>query len=265
MRKILGIALTAGILGITSLYGADTNARAIMERVEARDDGKSMESNMKMVLIDKNGDKREREIKLISKDKGEDEHKIMFFLTPADVKDSAFLTYDYNEGEKDDDQWLYLPALKKVKRIPSSDKSSSFMGSDFTYSDMTDRDLDDYDFKLLKEMEDRGHKAWVIESTPKNKKVLDETGYVKSLLIIRQDNLVLTRAVHTMQSSGYYKYYDVKELKEIDGIWQPTEMVMTTKNGKTTEHSTILLHSDVAFNKEYDDSLFTTRTLEKGL
>ena len=63
----------------------------------------------------------------------------MFFLSPADVKDTGFLTYDYDEEGRDDDQWLYLPALKKTKRIASGDKSGSFMGSDFTYADMTDR------------------------------------------------------------------------------------------------------------------------------
>jgi hypothetical protein len=65
------------------------------------------------------------------------EHKSVFFLTPSDVKNTAFLTFDYSGNDKDDDQWMYLPALKKTKRIPASDKDGAFMGSDFSYADMT--------------------------------------------------------------------------------------------------------------------------------
>ena len=116
---------------------AEMSAREIMQAVEDREDGDNRVADMSMVLIDKNGDTRTRAIRSFDKDKGEDNQRIMFFLSPADVKDTAFLTYDYDEYEKDDDQWLYLPALRKSKRIASSDKSGSFMGSDFSYSDMT--------------------------------------------------------------------------------------------------------------------------------
>ena len=122
-----------------------------------------------MVLIDKSGHERARKIRSFNKDKGEDKMRIMFFLEPADVKDTGFLTYDYDDAKKDDDQWLYLPALRKTKRIASSDKSGSFMGSDFNYSDMTRKDLDAYDFKILKEEEVRGARSWVIEATPKTR------------------------------------------------------------------------------------------------
>ena len=111
-----------------------------MERVDARDDGDNATQDMEMILIDKNGNQRVREIRSLPPRRGEDTYSIMFFLSPADVKDTGFLTYDYDDDEKDDDQWLYLPALKKTKRIASGDKSGSFMGSDFSYADMTNRE-----------------------------------------------------------------------------------------------------------------------------
>ena len=100
----------------------------IAQKVHDRDEGDNSTSKMKMTLVDKNGKKRVRELKTFTKDKGEDKLKLMFFLTPADVKNTAFLTYDYEDSNKDDDQWLYLPELQKVKRIASSDKSFSFYG-----------------------------------------------------------------------------------------------------------------------------------------
>ena len=155
-------------------FADDPKARAIVEKVDARDDGDNQTADMEMVLIDKKGQKRVRKIHTFSKDKGKDTLKLMFFLHPADVKDTAFLTYDYDDPDKDDDQWLYLPALRKTKRIATADKSGSFMGSDLNYSDMTSLDLEDYDYSFYekgKESEVRGNKVFVIWSVPRSKKL----------------------------------------------------------------------------------------------
>ena len=263
-NKIL-IGLTLGLsLITTNLLADDARARAIMTKVDARDDGKTVQQDMRMILIDKNGKKRTRNMKSYSKDFGADEHQIMFFKSPADVKNTAFLTYDYDKVSKDDDQWLYLPALKKVKRIPSSDKSSSFMGSDFSYFDMTDRNLEDFDFKLLKETKVRGKDAWMIEATPRNKRVKKESGYTKSIAIVRKDNYVTVRVINFMRN-GKKKYMDMKKLHKQNGVWVPDEMTMTTKKGKSTIHKTVLKFSNIKLNKSLKDSMFTTRRLEKGL
>ncbi len=183
----------AWLVSASAARADDPKARAIMERVDARDDGDNQTSTLQMILIDKNQKQRVRELRSFSKDKGEDTWSMMFFLAPADVEDTGFLTYDYDEAKRDDDQWLYLPALKKTKRIASSDKSGSFMGSDFSYADMTERPLAYYDFKLLQEAEVDGQPVWVIESVPNNDEELDETGYTKSILFIRKDNDVMIR------------------------------------------------------------------------
>lgn len=243
----------------------DTEARGIMQKVEARDDGDHMTSQLEMILIDKNKKQRIRKIKSFSKDKGKDTHRLMFFIHPAEVKNTGFLTYDYDDPEKDDDQWLYLPELRKTKRIAASDKSSSFMGSDLNYSDMTSRNLDDYDFTLLKEDKVRDAKVWLIQSVPRSKKIIKETGYEKSILFVRQDNWVVIRAVHWEEGGSTLKYMDMKSLQQIDGIWIGSELHMTKKRGKKTLHKTILKFSDIKFNQNLDDDAFTIRRLEKGL
>ncbi len=263
-KKLL-IGLTVGLsLLSTSLLADDAKARAIMEKVDARDDGQTIEQDMLMVLMDKNNHKRTRDIKAYNKDFGKDTHQIMFFKSPADVKNTAFLTYDYDDANKDDDQWLYLPALKKVKRIPSADKSGSFMGSDFSYFDMTDRDLEDYDFKLLKETKVRGHDAWMIEGIPRNKKTIKESGYTKTVAIVRKDNDMVVRAINYMRN-GKKKYLDLKKIHKQKGIWVVDDMTMTTKKGKATIHKTELKFKNIKVNKPLKDDLFTTRRLEKGL
>ena len=249
-------------------FADDTEARAIMEKVDARDDGDNQVSDMEMILIDKKGKERIRKIHAFSKDKGEDTLKLMFFQHPADVKDTAFLTFDYDDPDKDDDQWLYLPALKKTKRIASTDKSGSFMGSDLTYSDMTSRNLEDYDYTFYekaKEKEVKGVKTWVIWSVPRSKDVIEETGYEKSLIFVRQDNFFVIRALHWVRDGGYKKYMDIKKLDLIDGIWVATEMHVTKKKGKNTVHKTILSFRNVKFNQSLEFDMFTVRRMEKGL
>ena len=246
-------------------FADDPKARAIMEKVDAREDGDNQTSNMEMILIDKRGNKRIRNLRSMTKDMGEDTYRIMFFQKPADVRNTGFLTYDYDDADRDDDQWLYLPALKKSKRISTSDKSGSFMGSDFTYSDMTSRDLEDYNFTLKKEIEVNGHKVWVIESIPRTADVIKETGYTKGMAFVRQDNYVVIRSINWVKKGKKLKFMDMKGLELVDGIWTTTELHMTTKSGKKTEHKTILKFSDIKYNQSLDENQFTVRRLEKGL
>ncbi len=249
----------------------DPKAREIMQKVEDRDDGDNMTSEMEMILIDKNNKRRIRKIKLFAKDKGKDDLSIMFFLHPPDVKDVGFLTHDFDDPDKDDDQFLYLPALKKPKRIASTDKSNAFMGTDLNYSDMTSRDLEDFDYTFYakkKETEVKGHKVWVIESVPKPaiaKRVIDETGYKKTLSFIRQDNYVVVRGVMWEKRNGYVKYLDVKNLELIDGIWVATFMHVKRKKNKKVVHQTILKNSNIKFNQDLGEDMFTVRRLTKGL
>ncbi|MBT3280547.1 MAG: outer membrane lipoprotein-sorting protein [Campylobacteraceae bacterium] len=264
MIKKLLLILTLG----SSLLFAQSGLE-IMQKVLDRDDGDNIITNMQMQLIDKNNHKRIRDMKTFSKDKGEDELKLIFFLSPSDVKNTAFLTYDYSDDAKDDDQWLYLPALNKTKRIPSSDKDSSFMGSDFTYNDMTEPVLSDYTFKVLKESivkrKTGNEKVWLVEVTPKNDDVIDETGYIRSIAYVRQDNYMVTRAKYYLKKASRVKYMDVRKVEKIDGIDVATITTMTTKKGKRTLHKTILIQSDVKMNQDLKEELFTVRTLEKGI
>ena len=139
------------------------------------------------------------------------------------------------------------------------------MGSDFTYSDMTDRNLDDYDFTFKKEMEVNGHKVWVIESVPRTKEVIKETGSTKGLAFVRQDNHVVIRSISWVKKGKKLKFMDMKGLELIDGIWTTTEIHMTTKKGKKTEHKTILKFTNIKYNQDLDKNMFTVRRLEKGL
>ncbi len=163
MKLSVRITLFGLLAALPLSLAAQPSARDIMQKVKDRDDGNNVVMDMNMTLIDADGDTRERLIRSFRRDDpvaSKNTQSIMFFLGPANVKDTGFLTYDYDDGDRDDDQWLYLPALKKVKRIAAADKSGSFMGSDFTYADMSSPDLDDYDYELMKETVVDSHPVW---------------------------------------------------------------------------------------------------------
>ena len=264
MNKLIIFLAMASLWSTVALAG-DPEARAIMEKVDAVDDGDRRVSDMKMVLIDKRGKERVRSIRSFAMDQGQDSRSIIFFLDPADVRGTGFLTHDYADPDKDDDQWLYLPALKKSKRIAAGDKSGSFMGSDLNYSDMSSRDLDDFDYTMKGEKEVYGKKVWVIESMPKTPAIAEETGYSKSLLFIYQHNHMLVRAINWVEGKQELKYLDIKRMEKIDGIWTPLEMHVMTKQGKTVLHKTVLTFSNVRYNQDIDAGLFTLRGLEQGI
>jgi len=265
LAVVVGMVFVHAMAGAVPAMADDPKARSIIQKVEDRDDGDNMTSDMKMTLIDKRGKKRIRRIHSFSKDFGEDTYKLLFFASPADVKNTGFLTYDYDDDQRSDDQWLYLPALGKTKRIANDDKSGSFMGSDFNYYDMTKRPINKYDYTLLKEQDVKGAKTWVIQAVPRSKDVIDESGYTKSVVFVRQDNYVVIRAVNWVKEGSKLKYLDVRKLELIDGIWVATETHMTTKKGKATLHKTILKQSNISFDKPLDNDLFTVRRLEKGM
>ena len=268
MNDAIRFLIGLGIL-ITSFpavtYSAPMTGRDVMQKVINRDNGDHKTADMEMVLIDKNGSQRIRKIRGYSREFEEGRYSILFFLEPADVKNTGFLTYDYKESKKDDDQWLYLPALRKTKRIAGSDQSGSFMGSDFNYSDMTEVDIDEFDYRIMKEPDVDGVKTWQIEAVPKNEDVAADTGYAKSVLFVRQDNFVPVRSVLWVHKSKRRKFMEVHKLEQIEGIWVALESQMTTKEGSAVVHSTYLRNSNILFNQKLGNEVFPVRQLEKGL
>lgn len=265
MKLILSFVVGLSLLSLLPLnvFAADTGLE-IMARVDARDDGDNRTDNVTMTLIDKNGHERQRQLLNYRKDEGSTVKQLLFFLEPANVRNTGFLTYDYQDPSRDNDQWIYLPELYKTKRIASSDKSQPFMGSDFSYADMTRRILDEWTFKVLGEKEVRGEMTWLIEALPVSNEVEKRYGYSKSVLFVHPELNMVVRAIH-WRNDGKLKYLDISRLEEIDGVWTATQLDMRTVQGKETIHRTIMSFSNVRYNQGLDESIFTQRRLEKGL
>jgi len=231
--------------------------RDIVEKTYNLPTGKDRTSILTMTLINSNGSTRVRKIKQFTKDFGSVEKSIMFFISPADVKNTSFMNWSY-DSDKADDQWIYLPALKKVKRISSDSKSDYFMGSDFTYDDLGDRKLDADVHKLLREEKVNGVDCYVVESTPKDEDYM----YSKTITWIRKDNFVGAKREFYDEDGELLKTLSIKEVKNISGIWVITHSEM---HNVQKDHMTIMELTDVKINTGVSPSMFTERMMMRGI
>lgn len=184
MKKVF-LALAFVFVAI-AVQAQQLSGRDIMKKVDERPDGETRYAQMELTLVKKNGSKRERKMESWAMDIGKDTKKIMYFTYPGDVKGTGFLTWDYDQIGKEDDKWLYLPAMKKTRRISgSSSKTDYFMGTDFTYDDMGDRNIDEDRHKLLRTETRDGKKCWVVESVPVDKHEI----YSRKVTWVAQDCL----------------------------------------------------------------------------
>ncbi|MCG8318512.1 MAG: outer membrane lipoprotein-sorting protein [Cytophagales bacterium] len=168
----------------TAKADALPDGRSVAENVNARDDGRYVSRQMVMQLIDSGGSTRERTTRSFRTYDGADKKIAIYFEQPRNVRDTAFLTFDYAEAGEQDDQLLYLPALRKVRRISGSDRGDYFMGTDFTYDDMKldgKIALGDYDFQSVGRDAADGVPCLVLEATTKNDSVAQELGYSRTV------------------------------------------------------------------------------------
>ena len=128
-----GIAILMAMLVLACNTAQAETGREIMEQVDAQPSPELMAADMAMTLIDRNGNQRVRRLRSLSRTFDDSERSLLFFLEPSDVRGTGFLVHDYDDPQRNDDQWLFLPSMNKSKRIAGSDQSSSFMGSDLSY------------------------------------------------------------------------------------------------------------------------------------
>ncbi|MBA5248726.1 MAG: outer membrane lipoprotein-sorting protein [Gammaproteobacteria bacterium] len=263
MKNLLLLML---IVTFSPVYSADkVDPLKIMREVYQREDAKTLIQDMKMTSVDKFGNKRVKKMKVYSKYYGKDKRQIMFFTSPSSVRNTAFLTYDYNdESVKEDSQWIFLPKLKRIKHIASSSKSSSFMGSDFSYFDLTKPNLENYVYKYLGEEEVNGTLAWKIESIPKTSEIVQKFGYTRTINTIAQDSYMIIKSIGFMKN-GKTKYMNILNTHKNKNIWIVDDMEMTTKRGEIFLHKTTMKLRNIRLNPNIKDKIFTIRRLDKGV
>lgn len=259
-RLLLLTALLLTVMGARAQAGQ--TAQQWMERNFLAAKISAVKLQMTMSLITEDGRKRERKIETWSKlqKNGIDSHLIVRFLSPADIKGTGFLELEKADG--DDDLWIYLPALQKVRRLVSNNKKDSFMGSDFSYGEMLPPKVDLFQHSLLRSEVIEGQDCHVIASVPASDKVKNDSGYSKKITWLRKDSATEAKV----------EYYDLDgKLLKVQWARQP-KLVEPEKNrwllqsremsNVQTGHKSVIVIDSIDTSAAIRDELFTTRTLE---
>ena len=257
MRRLITILLCLTLLDVGA-ETAEEKGLSIVQEADTRDTGwVDSQANLQMILTNKQGQKSERSIKIVSQEViGDGDKSLSIFRSPKDIKGTAFLSYTHSL--KPDDQWLYLPALKRVKRIASANKSGPFVGSEFAYEDLTSQEVEKYTYKWLKDEEVDGKNYFIVEAYP----AYENSGYTRQVVWIDSQMYQAVKIdfydrkntlLKTLVSSDWAQY--------LSKYWRPGRMLMTNHQ---TEKSTELLWKDYEFQVGLTNRDFDKNTLKRS-
>ena len=252
----LAMILPTGNPGVIDrAAAAELTGSEIMQKARDIETPDTAMAKLKMTLINRAGKRRVRELVSFTKKYGEDAKSLIRFKEPADVRGTGFLHWE-NKG-REDDQFLYLPALKRTRRIASSEKNSSFMGTDFTYQDMQGREVEEDTHTLLGLEALNGMETYKVESIPTDPK---DTQYSRRISWIRMDNYFPIKAELFDRHGKPLKRLVIEKLEQVNGFWTALKTTMTNLQKET---QTLIETEKVEMGKPIPDDVFTQRYLEK--
>ncbi len=263
MKRIKLLCLLFALVISSVVFAEDINsnnqnlsAQQILQNVDKNLNAPNdQEISIKMILMDKKGNEKVREAKIWQKG---NEKRMLKFLSPADIKGLAFLNLP------DDIMYLYLPAFKKIRKIASHVKNTNFAGTDFSYDDMSSTNYADiYDVRLLEdnsELKNTSEKQinlYTLELTPK-KDIKKE--YSKLIMLVRNDNLYPVKIEFFSKNGEKVKIMENGKIEKEGKYWIAKEAIMHNLNN---DHKTKLIITEVKFDQNLSDELFTKRYLKR--
>ena len=262
MIKHLTTGLIAGVViattsGFTFAGAAEDKGLAIAKQIKVRDEGWiDMTTSMNMVLRNKNGQESVREIRMKVLEVADDGDKsLSIFDRPKDVKGTAFLSFSHTAGA--DDQWLYLPALKRVKRIASRNKSGPFMGSEFSFEDLASFEIAKYSYKFIKEEACSIGTCFVVEQYPTDK----NSGYTKRVVWVDKAEYRMLKTAFYDRKNSLLKTLNAEDFQQYkDKFWRPNAMKMVNHQSKK---STDLAWNSYQFGNGLSSADFNQNTLKR--
>lgn len=212
-------------------------------------------SEMEMVLFNAHGDQVIRRMRSKTMETNKDGDKsISTFLWPADVKGTRMLTWTHKKT--DDDQWLFLPAIKRVKRISSSNKSGAFMGSEFAYEDLGSQEPEKFKHKLINEIEEDGRKAWILEQIPTYR-----SGYSKQVVRMDKEYMNPTRIDYYDRKGELLKTSAFRDYKKHGKFWRVGEIEVINHQ---TRKKSIVRWKKRTVGEKFSTADFDSANLDEG-
>ena len=243
---------------IAAIENTELKGLAIIEALDERDLGFIHQKvNMTMTLQNRHGEKSVRSMQSRTLEvTGDGDKSLIIFNKPRDIKGTAMLTFSHIL--KPDDQWLYLPALKRVKRISSKNKSGPFMGSEFAFEDLASPEVARYRYLYLGEAKVNGEDCYKIESRPN----YAHSGYTRLINYVDKSHFRMQRIEYFDRKNSHLKtlnYLDYKQYK--DKYWRAALMDMVNHQ---TDKSTMLAFSEYDFKSELSEQDFNKNALKRA-
>ena len=259
MKKISLVALLLSLfLSTVQAQTPEEKGLALAEEADKRDTGWiDQTANMSMILKNKQGDEHTREMRITTLEvQGDGDKSLLSFDNPRDIKGTAFLSHTHSLTP--DDQWLYLPALKRVKRILSSNKSGPFVGSEYAYEDLASQEVEKYTYKWLRDETIEGRESFVIERFPQYK----HSGYTRQIVWLDKEMYQPNKLEFYDRKNALLKTLRFLEYQQyLDQYWRPGVMEMTNHQ---TGKSTTLTWTDYQFKNGLTDRDFDKNTLKRA-
>ena len=255
--------LAAGLLGFTLSGLTQPDSREIMQQSREVSKLSGMEAVSTLRIYDARGRERVRQTSVASRlfENGTTEKRIIRFLSPAEVKGTGMLIYDYDE--RNDEMWIYMPALRKTRRIVSSEKSKSFMGSEFSHADMSAPSLDDFTYRMKGSASVDGTDCWIVELIPLNGEIREEMGFSRQVAWIGKEDFVFRKAEYYNGDNELFKRMISSDIRQIDpsgGKYMATRMEMNNlQNGRRS----VLTIDKIQYNPDVSEDYFSIGYLER--
>lgn len=251
--------ITAGMLvqSFNALAKDSQKGLEIATEVKHRDMGwQDTNADMQMILRGPTGDESVREIRVATLEvEGDGDKSLTIFDLPKDVAGTAFLSFSKTNGA--DDQWIYLPALKRVKRISTRNKSSPFMGSEFAYEDMTSFELEKFSFAYLRDENLNGLDCFVVEQIPTDK----YSGYTKQIVWVDKAHYRMQRTEFYDRKGALLKVLEPSDYQlHLDKFWRAHQLDMVNVQ---SDKSTTLVIDNISFKTGLTDKYFTKNALQR--
>lgn len=261
---IFGACFIAPLSSQKPAAGAET-PEWVAQQIDERATGRDGRVEMTMRLYDRHGRVRERTLVVLSLRGGPGppigDRTLVRFSSPGDIKGTGLLVWEHPGA--DDERFLYLPALGRVRRIAGEEKQESFVGSDLSYEDIGGRDITEYSYAFAQRdgswqgPDGRTYPAWHLESRARDAKAK----YPRVVSVVRKDNFFAVAADVFNRRSEREKRYDVRQLERIDGIWTATDVVMMNELQRTRTELTV---RSARYNVGLGEADFSRRSLEQG-
>jgi len=261
---LLCVELLGGLAPPSTSYATpELSAHDMMEKNFLVSKIKSLKSTSTMLLVNDKGQTRERKSFTFSvlQPNGIDSKFLVKFTSPSDIKGTAFLQIEHIEA--DDDEWIYLPALGKSRRLVANNKKDSFVGSDFSYGDISLPNVDLYEHRLVGSEVIGNYDCYEVESIPKSDTTKTAIGYGRKLTWLRKDNFLETKVEYYDVGNRLLKTQTVTEHKLLEPDTQRWIALRREMVNSQTGHKTVLTFEEVQAPTSVPEDLFTTRYLER--